>query len=142
MICDILSNDLWIAREHLLKNNLSFVIVKNGKILYESFESGIKGILDAVKSYGENFVGSALADKVVGKAVVLVSLKAGVKSIYAKVISEGALDLASKHSISILYDETVKAIMNKSGTDVCPFEKAVASADDPEEAYKILYKMI
>lgn len=142
MVCDTLPNDLWIAREHLLKNNLSFVIVKNGEILYESSEGGIKGILDVVKSYGEHFAGSALADKVVGKAVLLVSLKVGVKSIYAKVISEGALDLASRYSISILYDEVVKAIMNRSETNVCPFEKAVASVNDAEEAYKILYSMI
>ncbi|MCX8189300.1 MAG: DUF1893 domain-containing protein [Nitrososphaeria archaeon] len=135
-------NDLWIARTYLLKNNLSFVIVKNGKILYESSESGIKEILKAVKIYEKQFAESALADKVVGKAVVLVSLKVGIKSIYAKVISEGALDLASKHNISILYDEIVNAIMNKNGTDICPFEKAVGSIDDPEKAYKILCNMI
>ncbi|MEM1986083.1 MAG: DUF1893 domain-containing protein [Nitrososphaeria archaeon] len=135
-------NDLWIAREHLLKNDLTFAIVKNGKILFESRESGIKGILNAIKSYGEQFAESALADKIVGKAVLLVALKVKIRSIYAKVISEGALDVASKYEISVLYDEIVNAIMNKNGTDICPFEKAVASINDPEEAYKILLNMI
>lgn len=137
-----LPNDLWIAREHLLKNDLSFVIVKNGKILFESREEGMKGMLKAVKSFGEQFAHSALADKIVGKAVLLVSLKVGFDSIYAKIISASALDLASKNNITILYDEMVNAIMNRNRTDICPFEKTVISIKDPEEAYRLLSNMI
>ena len=135
-------NDLWIARERLLKNDLSFVIVKNGEIIFESREGGVKKILETVRDYGQKLANSALADKVVGKAVMLIALKAGFDSIYAKIISKSALDIASKVNKSLVYDEIVEFIMNRDGTDICPFEKSVKFVEDPEAAYNILCNMV
>lgn len=135
-------NDLWIAREHLLKNDLSFVIVKNGEILFESREGGVRKILETVRDHGQKLVNSALADKVVGKAVMLIALKVGFDSIYAKILSKSALDIASKANKSLVFDEVVESILNKDGTDICPFEKSVKFVEDPEIAYNILCKMV
>jgi len=131
-----------MAREHLLKNDLSFVIVKNGEIIFESREGGVKKILETVRDYGQKLANSALADKVVGKAVMLIALKAGFDSIYAKIISKSALDIASKVNKSLVYDEIVEFIMNRDGTDICPFEKNVKFVEDPEVAYNILCNMV
>ena len=131
-----------MAREHLLKNDLSFVIVKNGEIIFESREGGVKKILETVRDYGQKLANSALADKVVGKAVMLIALKAGFDSIYAKIISKSALDIASKVNKSLVYDEVVEFIMNRDGTDICPFEKGVKFVEDPETAYNILCNMV
>jgi len=126
----------------LLKNDLSFVIVKNGEIIFESREGGVKKILETVRDYGQKLANSALADKVVGKAVMLIALKAGFDSIYAKIISKSALDIASKVNKSLVYDEIVEFIMNRDGTDICPFEKNVKFVEDPEVAYNILCNMV
>lgn len=126
----------------MLKNDLSFVIVKNGEIIFESREGGVKKILETVRDYGQKLANSALADKVVGKAVMLIALKAGFDSIYAKIISKSALDIASKVNKSLVYDEIVEFIMNRDGTDICPFEKNVKFVEDPEVAYNILCNMV
>ena len=126
----------------MLKNDLSFVIVKNGEIIFESREGGVKKILETVRDYGQKLANSALADKVVGKAVMLIALKAGFDSIYAKIISKSALDIASKVNKSLVYDEVVEFIMNRDGTDICPFEKGVKFVEDPETAYNILCNMV
>lgn len=126
----------------MLKNDLSFVIVKNGEILFESREGGVRKILETVRDHGQKLVNSALADKVVGKAVMLIALKVGFDSIYAKILSKSALDIASKANKSLVYDEVVESIMNKDGTDICPFEKSVKLVEDPEIAYNILCKLV
>ncbi|MBC7091409.1 MAG: DUF1893 domain-containing protein [Nitrososphaeria archaeon] len=126
----------------MLKNDLSFVIVKNGEILFESREGGVRKILETVRDHGQKLVNSALADKVVGKAVMLIALKVGFDSIYAKILSKSALDIASKANKSLVFDEVVESILNKDGTDICPFEKSVKFVEDPEIAYNILCKMV
>jgi len=127
-----------MAKEHLLKNNLSLVIVKDGEVLFESRGGGVKGLLEALRYHGERLAGSALADKVVGKAAMLIALKAGFNAIYAKVLSASALEVASKSNVTLLYDEMVDFIMDREGKDMCPFERAVNAVEDPEKAYRIL----
>jgi len=131
-------NDLSIARAHLIKDRLSFVIVKNGKVIAESKSSGIKALVDAITKYQENIVGAALADKVVGKAAILLAAKAKISTVYAKLVSVSALELASSLPLSLIYDKTTKIILNRRKNDTCPFEKIVSSTEDPEKAYQVL----
>ena len=131
-------NDLSIARAHLIKDRLSFVIVKNGKVIAESKSSGIKALLDTITIYQENIVGAALADKVVGRAAILLAARARVSTVYAKVVSVSALELASSLPLSLIYDKTTKIILNRRKNDTGPFEKIVSSTEDPEKAYQVL----
>jgi hypothetical protein len=132
------TNDLSIARNRLIKSRLSFIIVKNGKIIAKSKSSGIKSLVDAITKYQENIVGAALADKVVGRAAILLAAKAKVSSVYAKLVSLPALELASSLQIALIYDKTTKKILNRRKNDMCPFEKIVMNTDDPEKAYQDL----
>ena len=132
------TNDISIARNRLIKSRLSFIIVKNGKIIAKSKSSGIKSLVDAITKYQENIVGAALADKVVGRAAILLAAKAKVSSVYAKLVSLSALELASSLQFALIYDNTTKKILNRRKNDICPFEKIVMNTDDPEKAYQDL----
>ena len=131
-------NDLHIAKSRLLKMNLSFVIVNDGVIILETSDHGIRALTKAVLDYNDKLEGAAIADRVVGKAAMLLIMRAKMNSLYAKTISSSALKLASKASVSIIYDNLVKMIKNRAGNDMCPFEKTVKNVEDPEEALKAL----
>jgi hypothetical protein len=132
------ANDVSVARDRLLRNRFSFVIVKNGKVITESKSSGIKALVDAIAIIQENMAGAALADKVVGRAAILLAAKAKIGAVYAKLLSVPALELASTLSISLIYDRTTAKILNRRKDDTCPFEKMVAGTVDPEKAFQIL----
>ena len=131
-------NDLHIAKSRLLKMDLSFVIVNDGFIILETSDHGIRALTKAVLDYNDKLEDAAIADRVVGKAAMLLIMRAKMSSLYAKTISSPALKLASKASVSIIYDNLVKMIKNRAGNDMCPFEKTVKNVEDPEEALKAL----
>ncbi|MEM3403105.1 MAG: DUF1893 domain-containing protein [Nitrososphaeria archaeon] len=137
-----LENDLITARSRLLKNNLSFVIVKHGKIVFETKSKGIRMLLEAISTYQKEVEGASIADKVVGKAAMFLIIRARIKSVYAKVISTAALELASSNDVSVLYDRMVKCILNKARSDTCPFEKMVENVSSTEQAFQILRDVV
>ena len=131
-------NDLSIARSRLINKKLSFVIVKNGQIIAETKAQGIKELVDVISQYGVSLQGAALADKVVGKAAMLLAIKAQMASVYANLVSISALETTSKSTISVVYDRVVKTILNRKKDDTCPFEKVVKNIDDPKKAFDSL----
>ncbi|MGQ9781215.1 MAG: DUF1893 domain-containing protein [Nitrososphaeria archaeon] len=132
------SNDLSVARSLFIEKKLSFVIVKDGEVLAETKEQGIRALIETVFKDSRRLQGASLADKVVGKAVMLLAIKVNITSIYANVISIPALELAAKFPVSVVYDKAVKAILNRRRDDICSFEKIVKDIDNPEEAFKAL----
>lgn len=123
--------DLQIA-----KNNLSghtICLCKNGDCLY-SEKRGIAPMMDFIAS-GANLAGYSVADIVVGKAAALLFVKCGIKNVFAKTLSENGKKILERYGIDYKYETLAEKIINRSRTDICPMEKAVANTDDPEEAY-------
>lgn len=131
-------NDLHIAQSRLLEMDLSFVIVNDGAVILETSDHGIRALTKAVLNHNNKLEGAAIADRIVGKAAMLLIMRAKMSSLYAKTISSSALKLASEASVSVIYDNLVKMIKNRAGNDMCPFEKIVKSIEDPEEALRAL----
>jgi hypothetical protein len=134
------NNDISMARDRMLKNRLSFVIIKNGKIIYESKSQGLMSLIKAVELNQGKLEGAALADKVVGRAALLLAAKAKIAAIYARLLSVQAFELASTFSMSLIYEKTTKRILNRRKDNVCPFEKVVGNTKDPEKAFRLLKK--
>lgn len=123
--------DLQIA-----KNNLSghtICLCKNGDCLY-SEKRGIAPMMGFIAS-GANLAGYSVADIVVGKAAALLFVKCGIKNVFAKTLSENGKKILERYGIDFEYETLAEKIINRSGTDICPMEKAVANTDNPEEAY-------
>ncbi len=134
--------DLDIAQAQLTADNISIVFVRDGQTIYSSDKSGLKPLVDAIQMRGGLLEGSAMADKVVGRAAALLAVYAKVKSVYATTIALGADQLLNQHAVPHRYGSIVERILNRYGTDTCPFEKSVHGVNDPEEALQQITKTI
>jgi len=127
--------DLEIAKRKLKENVLTLVIVKDSKVLFKSKSHGVSGFLKALDKLKEKIMGASIADKVVGKAMALLCVYAGVKAVYAPTMSTKAEQFLKNYGIHIEWDSLVENILDASGKDICPFEKAATEINNPEEAY-------
>ena len=123
-------SDIDYAKKILREGNYTCVLCKDD-VVYTSELCGVAPMLGYLNA-GIDLKGFSTADKVVGKAVALLFILAGVKEVYAEVISESALKILSQSGIPVSYDTCTKGIMNRAGNDSCPFEKAVSSIEDPQ----------
>ena len=134
-------NDLEIAKDWLEKNDLSLVIVKNGKIVFETKEKKILGFIDAIEKTGNVMNGSSIADKVVGKAVAFLCIYKKVNAVYAKVLSEKAKRLFEQWKTIFEYKALVKEILNNNQNKIFPFELKAKNLNNPKKAYFELKKL-
>ena len=74
-------NDLKIAKNRLENEDFSLVIVKKGKVIFETKERKIAGFIDAIEKLDTLIIGSSIADKVVGKAIALLCIYAKVSGV-------------------------------------------------------------
>ncbi len=128
-------NDLEIAKNRLQQKHLTLVIVKNGEILYETQFHRISGFLDAIDEQGINLQNASVADKVVGKAVALLSVLVQVRAVYADTLSVAGKKILELNGISHEWTKLVETILDDKKRDLCPFEKEAAEVNDPRQAY-------
>jgi len=131
-------DDLELAENELKSRNMNLVIVKNGVVIFQSTASGMKGLLQAIEEYDEDLAGTAVADKIIGRAAAMLCVYSGVRSVFAITMTEGALRLLRKNRVAHKFEEYVRTLMNSQGTDICPFERAIRDIEDPKEAFKML----
>lgn len=98
---------------------------------------GIAPLL-AIASEESVLRGASVADLIVGKAAAMLMVRAGVSEVYAEVMSEAGERTLSEHDIPHSCGLLVPYIIDRTGKDVCPMERAVADVSDPAEAYAVL----
>ncbi len=130
--------DLEIAESKLKAEHLSLIFIRGGRTIFQSREHGIKPFIYAIRNHHQEIEGSALADKIVGKATALLSVYSKVHYVYASVIGSKAANVLSQHDIRYKYGIIVENIVNRWSTDLCPFEKIVFNLNDPGEAYRCI----
>ena len=133
-----MSADLNLAKNRLIQKNLSLIIVKEGKVLFETESHGIGDLLKAVNKLGDGVKGSSVADRIVGRAAALLFVFSGVKAVFAVTASDGGFEVLAENNVFCIYEKKVANVLNFEKTDVCPFEKLVAKLSKPEEAYRVL----
>lgn len=130
--------DLQTAKFNLAGHTIC--LCKDGACI-ASDKRGIAPMMDFMAS-GLNLAGYSVADIVVGKAAALLFAKSGIKSVYAKTLSRSGKKILELYGIKYEYETLTERIINRSGTDICPMEKAVSATNDPLEAYDLLKKAI
>lgn len=128
-------SDLDTAKSRLHSEDLTLVIVKKGEVLFETDSHRISGFLGAVEQLGARLAGASVADRVAGKAIALLCVYAGIRHVYAEVLSRKAKAVFEEHGIPCQFEELVDNILDVNRSGVCPFEKAAAEISDPEAAY-------
>ena len=83
-----------------------------------------------------------MADRVVGKAIALLFVYAGIRTVYAEVLSRKAKVVLDKHGISSEYKQLVNNVLDFERKSVCPFEKIAMDMSDPEDAYTKLRALL
>ena len=128
-------SDLDTAKSRLFKEDLTLAIVKNGEVLFKTGSHRISGFLGAIEQVGARLEGASVADRVAGKAVALLCVYAGVRQVYAEVLSRKAKVVFEEDGIRHEWKELVDDILDLNRSVVCPFEKAATDISDPERAY-------
>lgn len=130
--------DLNLAKNRLIQKDLSLVIVKDAKVLFETESHGIGDLLKAINQIQNQMKGSSVADRIVGRAAALLFIFSGVQAVFAVTASDGGIEVLKKNSVFCEYESRVTSVLNLKRTDVCPFEKLVAKLSSPEKAYEAL----
>ena len=129
------------AKNLLLSNDYSFVCI-NDEEIHMSTKQGIAPILELMQLKIHFLNNASVADKVIGKAAALLLIKAGIKELYAGIISEHAVKVLEQNGITVQYDTIVPYIINRRGDGMCPMETTVLEINSPEEAYTALQEKV
>ena len=130
--------DLDVAKKILRERNLSLVVVKEGKTLYESSSQGIRGLLRAIESLNKSLNQASVADKVVGRAAALLLAHSHIKDVYATIISSEGLRVLKANRILVEHSILVPQILDREGKNICPFERFSLTISSVDEAYEQL----
>lgn len=125
--------DIEIAKDLLLKENLSLVVVKDGEVVFKSDDRGIKPLYTAVKENKESLKGSSIADKVIGKAAAMLCEYGQIQKLYTSLISQKAIEVLDKANIKYYYELDVPFIKNRDNTDLCPIENLSLNVRSTDE---------
>ena len=119
----------------------SLVVEKDDAILcYDG--RGISDLIYLLDNKVDFLRDARVADKVVGKAAAGLMLVAGVREIYAELISTPAIQLIKSSEVKLSFLDEVNHIINFSGTDWCPLERLCYSLTTPEEIYSAIKDFI
>jgi len=132
---DVRDRDLELAKSRLKDRDLTLVIAREGKVIFETRSQGVGGFLQAIEKLGKRLVASSVADKIVGAAAAMLCVYSEVSSVFAATISEEGIKVLENNQIIYQFENEVPNILNNDKTDVCPFEKLVIGSRDPKEAY-------
>ena len=127
-----MKDNLTKAIEILNSGQYTCVLCKDDKV-YTSTERGVKPLLDWLESK-QDLKGFSAADKVVGKAAAFLYVLLDIREVYARVMSEAAIDIFTSNNIQPRWEQSVKNIINRAGTGFCPMEEAVRDIEVPKEA--------
>ena len=131
---------LTIAKD-LLESGGYTCVLTDGVSFHTSVHRGVKPLVQFLEK--KNIpAGLFAADKVVGKATAYLYVLLRIQALYAKVISQPAMDVLQRYGIAVSYETLVPNIINRRGDGICPFELAVTDCADPDSSYAaILRKM-
>ncbi len=115
---------------------LNLIILKNNKRLYQSAKEGMLPLYQAITEFGVTHLENTMViDKIVGKAAALLISYIHAKVVYCSLLSTRGKTVLEKQNIAFYYEVLTPEIINRYGTDICPFEKAVLDIEDPSTGY-------
>ena len=108
-----------------------------GETLYRSVERGVKPLLRYLDD-GTDLMGYSAADKAVGRAAAMLYCLLGVRRVYGRVMSVGAVKILRSQGIETGWGTLAESILNRAKTGLCPMETALQGVEEPEEGLPII----
>ena len=123
----------WQRAQALLAQEGITCSLVQGDRVHTSTLSGV-GPMVHFLTEGIDLTGFSAADKIVGRAAALLFVLAGVRAVYAPVMSQGACAVLAAHGVDWACQDSPEVIVNRQGTGPCPMEMAVAGVEEPAAA--------
>ena len=124
------------VKKKLYEKNASLVVLyKNGECK-EYYQNRINDIKDILKKNKLALKDAIIADKIIGKVAASILTIAGVKEIYADVISKYAIPVLEENNIKYEYKILTEYVINNSKTGMCPMENKYKDEADINKIYK------
>ncbi len=123
-------------KEILHEEKASLVVCYENGEIKEYYQNRINDIKDILKKDETSLKGAIIADKVIGKAASSILAVAGVKAIYADVMSKYAIPVLEENGIRFEYAKLVDYIENNDKTGMCPMESKYKGEKDISVIYK------
>lgn len=126
----------WLIRV-LEDEGLELAIARGRCIIYRGRGEGIKPLLDAIDTIGLEYLrDTILADRIVGLAVSYLAVYTGFLEVHGLIVSRSAVSFLESRGVTVYWVEMVDAILDRSGSSLCPFEKLALEVSDPREFYQ------
>lgn len=131
--------NLEIVKEKLYETNASLVVLYANGEWKAYYQNRIKDIKEILQQDKMALQGAVIADKVIGKVAGSILTVAGVKEIYADVMSQYAIPVLEESHIQYEYKNLVDYIQNNDKTGMCPMENKYK---EEKNIYKIFNEML
>lgn len=132
--------DLEKVKEKLYSTNASLVVLYPNGECKEYYQNRINDIKEILQKNEFALKGAIIADKVIGKVASSILIVAGVKEIYADVISKYAISVLEENHIKYEYKNLAPYIQNNSKDGMCPMENKYKEEKDIKKIYNELLK--
>lgn len=130
------------ALVELLHSKGCSCVIRNGEVIREFYQRGIKDLYELYKVDSKFLNGASVADKVIGRAAAALLILGGVKWLYADTISQLALDILSKSDMEVSYSQAVSHIINRTKTAPCPLESATRDIESLEQIFVVIEEFV
>ena len=130
------------AKKMIRSEECSFVVIKEGRIVYQDKGNGVKPILKLIDTDRELLKGAVIVDKIIGKTAALLLVLGEVKTVYGITMSQTGKDYLVYAGIGVDYEKCIDVISNRKRDGICPLERAVSDIEDPKQAYEKLKETI
>ena len=130
--------NLECVKEKLYETNASLIVLYADGKIKEYYQNRIKDIKEILIENKFALKNAVIADKVIGKVAASILTLAGVKEIYADVMSKYAISVLEVNNIKYEYKNLVDYIQNNDKTGMCPMENKYKE----EQNINIIYKEI
>ena len=111
------------------------VVYENGEIK-EYYHNRIKDIKEILQENPDALKNAIIADKVIGKVAGSILTVAGVKEIYADVMSQYAVPVLEEDHVKYEYKNLVEYIQNNEKNGMCPMENKYKDEKDIRVIYE------
>ncbi len=128
--------NLEIVKKRLYEKNASLVVLYSNGECKEYYQNRINDIKEILQENKLALKDAIIADKVIGKVACSILTFAGVKEIYADVMSKYAIPVLEKNNIKYEYKSLTEYIINNSKTGMCPMENKYKDEQNISKIYK------
>ena len=132
--------NLEIVKQKLYEKNASLVVLYSNGECKEYYQNRINDIKDILRENKLALKDAVIADKVIGKVAGSILTVAGVKEIYADVMSKYAIPVLEKNNIKYGYNTLTEYVINNDKTGMCPMENKYKDEKDITKIYNEMIK--